>query len=59
MMIIAIYVLMALLLLALALGIYRPKRWQDLPEKTTIILRFGCGFGCAVIVYKLIGKFMS
>lgn len=50
------YSLLALIFLALSIGIYKPKRWDDLTDKHTKILRIGCFFGFLVIVVNIAGK---
>jgi hypothetical protein len=56
--IIVAYSLLALLLLALSLGLYKPKRWNDLTDKHVKVLKFGCFFGFLVIVANIAGKLL-
>jgi hypothetical protein len=52
------YLIMALLLLALGTGLYKPKRWQDLPDKQVKIMKLGCYFGFLVIIASIARKFI-
>lgn len=52
------YLIVALLFLALATGLYKPKRWHDLTDKHAKFLRFGCFFGFLVIIANIAGKFI-
>jgi hypothetical protein len=58
MQIVIAYLFVALLLLALGTGVYRPKRWQELPDKHVKILKLGCFFGFLVIVANIVRKFI-
>lgn len=57
MQIVIAYLIVALLLLALATGLYKPKRWHDLADKHIKILKLGCFFGFLVIAANIAGKF--
>ncbi len=50
------YLLVALLLLVLGTGVYKPKRWQELPDKHVKILKLGCFFGFLVIAANIVRK---
>jgi len=54
--IVAAYTLLALLFLALSIGLYSPKRWQDLTEKQIKFIKFGCFFGFLLMVVNIVGK---
>lgn len=54
--IVVAYSLLALLFLALSVGLYKPKKWHELPEKTVKLLKFGCMFGFLVIFFNLVSK---
>jgi hypothetical protein len=54
--IVLIYSLLALVLLFLSTGLYRPKRWNELTGKHVKILRFGCFFGFLVIILNIAGR---
>jgi hypothetical protein len=56
--IIVAYSLPALLLLSLSIGLYKPKRWNDLTDKHVKVLKFGCFFGFLVIVTNIAGKLL-
>jgi hypothetical protein len=56
--IIVAYSFLALLLLALSTGWYKPKKWHELTEKHVTVLRFGCLFGFVVIVTNIVGKLL-
>lgn len=56
--IVVAYSLLALLFLALAVGLYKPKKWRELPEKTVKLLKFGCMFGFLVIFFNIVTKLM-
>jgi hypothetical protein len=56
--IIVAYSLLALLLLSLSIGMYKPKRWNDLTDKHVKVLKFGCFFGFLVIVTNIAGKLL-
>ena len=56
--IVVAYSVLALLFLALAIGLYKPRRWNDLEDKHTKILKFGCFFGFVLIMANIIGKFV-
>lgn len=48
------YSVLALLLLALSAGLYKPKKWRELPEKNVKFLKFGCFFGFLVIFFNIV-----
>ncbi len=50
------YTILALLLLALSIGLYTPKRWKDLSKKHVKFLKIGCFFGFLLIVANIVGK---
>ncbi|KJR98527.1 MAG: hypothetical protein VR65_20210 [Desulfobulbaceae bacterium BRH_c16a] len=52
--IVVAYSVLALLLLALSAGLYKPKKWRELPEKSVKFLKFGCFFGFLVIFFNII-----
>jgi hypothetical protein len=56
--IIVAYSLLALLLLSLSIGLYKPKRWNELTDKHVKVLKIGCLFGFLVIVTNIAGKFL-
>ena len=56
--IIIAYSIIALLLLALATGVFKPRTWHELPKKYTIFLRFGCFFGFLVTVINIARRLM-
>ena len=56
--IIVAYSLIALLLLALSTGIFKPKKWHELPDKNVKLLRFGCFFGFLVILFNIASRFV-
>ncbi len=56
--IIVAYVLLALLLLALSSGLFKPKRWNDLTAKHVKVLKIGCFFGFLIIVTNIVGKLL-
>lgn len=53
------YAILAALFLALASGVYTPKRWRELPEKNVRLLKFGCLFGFLLICANIVGKFFG
>lgn len=57
--IVVAYSLLALLFLALSVGLYKPKKWQELPEKTVKFLKFGCFFGFLVIFFNIVTKLIE
>ena len=54
--IIVAYSLLAAVFLALSIGAYKPKRWNDLTVKHVKILKVGCFFGFLVIIAKIVDK---
>ena len=56
MIVVICYIILALLFLLLATGKFKPKSWQDLPERKIQLIRFGCFFFFVVITLNLIGK---
>lgn len=50
------YTILALLLLVLSIGWYKPKKWNDLTDKHVKIFRFGCFFGFLVLVVNIVGR---
>jgi hypothetical protein len=56
--IIVAYSLLALLLLALSIGLYKPRRWNDLTDKHVKVLKIGCFFGFLVIATNIAGKLL-
>lgn len=54
--IVVAYSLLALLFLALSAGLYKPKKWHELPERTVKMLRFGCFFGFLVILFNIVSR---
>jgi len=56
--IIVAYSILALLLLALSTGLFKPKKWNELAERHVKFLKIGCFFGFLVIVVNLLGKLL-
>jgi tellurite resistance protein TehA-like permease len=56
--IVVAYSLLALFFLALSIGLYKPKRWNDLTEKNVRFLKFGCFFGFLVITFNVASNFL-
>ncbi|MGB3211058.1 MAG: hypothetical protein WBB19_10170 [Desulforhopalus sp.] len=52
------YSMLALLFLALAAGVYKPKKWNELTDRNIMMLKFGCFFGFLVIVLNIAGKLL-
>ncbi len=48
-----------LALVFLALVVYTPKSWRELPEKQVKILRFGCLFGFLLLCFNIVYKFIA
>lgn len=59
MFIIVSYLILAILFLLLATGIFRPKTWHDLPERKIKLMRFGCYFISVVISLNLLARFFG
>jgi hypothetical protein len=57
--VVAAYSVLALVFLALATGLYKPRRWNDLTAKNVYFLKFGCLFGFLVIVFNIAGKLLK
>lgn len=57
--VVAAYSMLALVFLALSIGLYKPRRWNDLTDKNVYFLRFGCFFGFLVIVFNIAGKLIQ
>ena len=53
------YLMLALFFLALAVGLYTPKKWRELPEKHAKLLKFGCLFGSLVIFFSILNNFIG
>lgn len=56
--VVAAYSMLALIFLALSIGLYRPKKWNDLTDKNILFLKFGCFFGFLVIAFNIAGKLL-
>lgn len=56
--IIVAYSILALLLLALSTGLFKPKKWNELTERHVKILKIGSFFGFLVIVVNMVGKLL-
>jgi hypothetical protein len=59
MFIIVSYLILAILFLLLATGIFRPKTWRELPEKKVKLIQFGCYFIFVVIILNLLARFFD
>lgn len=57
--VVAAYSVLALIFLALAIGLYKPKKWNDLTAKNVYFLKIGCFFGFLVIVFNIAGKLLE
>lgn len=53
------YLLLAVVFLALAGGLYTPKRWRALPEKHLRPLKFGCLLGALLILFNSFNHFLG
>ncbi|HBG20882.1 MAG: hypothetical protein A2X81_10760 [Desulfobacterales bacterium GWB2_56_26] len=53
------YLLLAVFFLALAVGLYTPKKWRELPEKHVKLLKFGCLFGSLLIFFSIVKNFVG
>ena len=56
--IIVAYSILALVLLALSTGLFKPKKWHELTERHVKILKIGCFFGFLVIVLNMVSKLL-
>jgi hypothetical protein len=56
--IIVAYLILALLLLALSTGMFKPKKWNELTERHVKFLKIGCFFGFLVIVVNIVSKLL-
>jgi hypothetical protein len=57
--IVGAYAVLALLFLALSVGLFKPKRWHDLTDKHIKVLKIGCFFGFLVIVANIVVKLLK
>ena len=51
------YSVLALLLLALV--VFTPRRWRELPEKQVKFLKIGCFFGFLLISINIVTRFFA
>lgn len=56
--IVGAYSILALVFLALSIGLFKPKKWNDLTDKHVKVLKIGCFFGFLVIVANIVTKFV-
>ncbi len=52
------YSILALLFLALSSGLYKPKKWRELPERHVKILKIGCFFGFLLIAANIAARLL-
>lgn len=53
------YAVVALILLALAGGLYTPKKWRELSAKHVKFLKFGCLFGSLLILFNVVMRYIE
>lgn len=53
------YSILALVFLALSIGAFKPKKWNDLTDKHVKILKFGCFFGFLLIAANIAARLLG